>query len=41
MSSIENKPIYQIYFEKMFPNKHMKWDEKYLLPCKVTYNTYL
>ena len=41
MSNIENKPISQIYFEKFFPNKPIKWDKIYLLPRKVTYNTYL
>ena len=41
MSNIENKFTSQIYFEKMFPNKHTKWDEIFLLPRKVTYNTYL
>ena len=41
MSNIENNPTSQIYFEKMFPNKPIKWDEIYLLPHKVTYNTYL
>ena len=25
----------------MFPNKPIKWHEIYLLPHKVTYNTYL
>ena len=29
------------YIEKMLPNKPIKWDEIYLLPRKVTYNTYL
>ena len=41
MSNIENKPTSQTYFEKMFPNKAIKWDEIYLLPRIVTYNTYL
>ena len=25
----------------MFPKKPIKWDEIYLLPRKITYNTYL
>ena len=41
ISNIENNPTSQIYFEKMFPNKPIKWDEIYLVPHKVTYNTYL
>ena len=41
MSNIENKPTCQIYFEKMFLCKSIKWDEIYLLTRKVTYNTYL
>ena len=41
MSNIENNPTSQIYFEKMFLNKPIKWDKIYLLPRKVTYNTYL
>ena len=32
ISNIENKPTSQIYFEKMFPCKPIKWDEIYLLP---------
>ena len=40
-SNIENKDSPQIYFEKMVPNKPIKWDEMFLLPGKVTYNTYL
>ena len=41
MSNIENKPTCQIYFEKMFLRKSIKWDEIYLLTRNVTYNTYL
>ena len=41
ISNIENKPTSQIYFEKMFPCKPIKWDEIYLLPREVTYNKYL
>ena len=41
MSNIENKPTSQMFFEKMFPNRPIKWDEIYLLPRKVTYKTYL
>ena len=41
MSNIENKPTSQIYFEKFFPNKPIKWAKIYLLPRKVTYYTYL
>ena len=38
MSNIKNKPTSQIYFQKMFPNKSITWDEIFLLPHKVTYN---
>ena len=41
MSNIKDKPTSQIYFEKIFPNKSVKWEELYLLPRIVTYNTYL
>ena len=41
MSNMDNKPAFQIYFEKMFSNKPIKWDETYLLPRKVPCNTYL
>ena len=41
MSNIENKPTSQIYFQKMFLSKPIKWDEINLLPRRVTYNTCL
>ena len=41
MSNIENKLTTEKYFEKIFLNKPIKWDEIYLLPRKDTYNTYL
>lgn len=34
--NIENKPTSQIYFEKMFQNKPIRWDDKYLLPHKIS-----
>ena len=40
MSNIENKTTSQIYFEKMFPNKPIKWGKIYLLSHKVGYSTY-
>lgn len=37
---MKNKPS-QIYFEKIFSNKPIKWDKINLPPMKVTCNTYL
>ena len=41
MSNIENKSTSHKDVEKIFPNIPIKWDKIYLLPCKVTKDTYL
>ena len=41
ISNIENKSTSHKSLEKIFPNIPIKWDKIYLLPCKVTKDTYL
>ena len=38
MSNIKNKPLFQIYFQKLFPNKPIIWVEIYLLTCYIQHN---
>ena len=37
----DSKTKSQIYFEKRFPNKGIKWKCIYLMPCRVTIDTNL
>ena len=41
ISKIENKPSSNIYFENLFNDFNMDCTTIYMLPCLVTYNTYM
>ena len=41
ISKVQNKPYSNIYFENLFNDYDVYWTVIYMLPCLVTYNTYM
>ena len=38
---VQNKPSSNIYFKNLFNDYKVEWTTIYMLPCLVTYNTYM
>ena len=38
---VQNKPFCNTYFENLFNTYNIEWTAIYVLPCPVTYNTYM
>ena len=41
ISKVQNKPFFNIYFENLFNGYNIDWTAIYMLPCLLTYNTYM